>query len=159
MSNPSTVWTQLSLPNPAAGSIPFVTSDNATVVTDVLNFMYSGGLSSLNAGTFSGQAPYQLTVFGGLRVGYTDSRTDPANPITINKCSGRVRILAAGFSLVVNCSYCTLNSMVILSKHGVALTATPPHSVTIGPGYFTINLEVAAAGNIDFDFFVINRYP
>lgn len=41
MGNPSTVWAQLSMPNPPAGSVPFVASDNVTIITDVTNFNYN----------------------------------------------------------------------------------------------------------------------
>jgi hypothetical protein len=37
---PSTIWAVLSTPNPAAGGVPFVYSDNATVKTDVLNYWW-----------------------------------------------------------------------------------------------------------------------
>jgi hypothetical protein len=48
MSNPSTVWAQLALPNPAVGGVPFVGSDGATILIDVLNFYWSAGNAQLS---------------------------------------------------------------------------------------------------------------
>lgn len=49
MSNPSTIWATLSLPNPASGSIPFVDTDNASIITDVTHFKYIATAQQLYA--------------------------------------------------------------------------------------------------------------
>lgn len=158
MTNPSTVWTQLSIPNPPAGSIPFVTTDGATIVTDVLNFMYSQGLSTLVDNT--GQKPYQLTVYGGLRVAYDNKVLLAPAPPTINKPSGRVRIKAGDLSILVTCSYCTVTSMVIVTQWGVDNTDAFAKTLVVfpGAGYFILSLPAVAAHDVDFDFLVVNRY-
>ena len=51
MTNPSTIWSQLSMPNPAAGSVPFVFTDNATIVADVLNLWWNQAARQLSVGT------------------------------------------------------------------------------------------------------------
>lgn len=51
VANPSTIWAQLSLPNPASGAIPFVNTDNVTIATDVLNFYYNSLTHQLSVDT------------------------------------------------------------------------------------------------------------
>lgn len=43
----SNVWTQLSLPNPPAGSVPFVWTDNTTISIDPAGFNYNSTTQNL----------------------------------------------------------------------------------------------------------------
>lgn len=44
----SSIWTQLTLPNPPAGSVPFVYTDNTTIAADPTNFNYDSSSAYLN---------------------------------------------------------------------------------------------------------------
>jgi hypothetical protein len=60
MSNPNLIWASLSIPNPAKGSIPFVDIDNASIITNVLNFYWDGILNQLSVqtgGDYTGTDP------------------------------------------------------------------------------------------------------
>lgn len=152
MTNPSTVWAQLALPNPPAGSLPFVSSDGATIVTDVLNLMYSGGLSSY-AGS---QAPLQLTVFGGVRVGYSDTTAVPGAAV-INKPAGRVKIAAGQTTLVVTSSYAFATSIIrlIIETADATLTRCIPVPAA---GSFTITGNAAATAAVTISFTIENVF-
>lgn len=57
MANPSTVWASLAVPNPAQGGVPFVYTDNATMIIDVLNLFWNQtglGLTVRGAGDNAG---------------------------------------------------------------------------------------------------------
>lgn len=93
MTNPSNVWTQLSLPNPPAGAVPYVDTDNASIVTDVLNFNYFASAHELFAKYYQGDtlgtvAPlagtigeYLSAMVAGGTVGLTNAT--PANITSI----------------------------------------------------------------------------
>jgi hypothetical protein len=54
-SNPSLVWGTLAVPNPAQGGIPFIYTDNATPVIDVLNLFWNQLSHLLSIGTSGDQ--------------------------------------------------------------------------------------------------------
>jgi len=66
MANPSTVWAQLSLPASPVGSIPFVTYDTVTVVTDVQYFWYNQTAHQLSV---QGNNPYASGASAGDQTG------------------------------------------------------------------------------------------
>lgn len=74
MSNPSTIWAQLSLPAAAAGSIPFVDTDNETITTDVTNLAYNVTSGYLNVFGFSSYVAIGLV--------YGDQGKNVITPIT-----------------------------------------------------------------------------
>lgn len=152
MTNPSTVWTQLSMPNPPQASIPFVTTDGATIVTDVLNFFYSQGLSAL----IGSQAAYQLTVAGGLRIGYSDTTGTPG-AVTINKPAGRVKLAAGQTNLVVTSSYAFATSIIKLQIETADATYTRCIPVPAA-GSFSINGNAAATGAVTITFTIQNVF-
>ena len=152
MSNPSTVWAQLSLPLLPAGSIPFVTIDQQTIVTDVGNFQYL----PLDYGSFSGsQLPYQLTVTNGLRVSYT-SISLASTTYTINKPSGRIKVPQGQSTVTVTSNCCFATSMILLSfqtgDNIISLYAVIP-----ADGSFVVAFGGAAGVDITFDFLIVNR--
>lgn len=92
------------------------------------------------------------TGFGALFLDYTNTATIGA--VTINKASGRVRIAAAGTSVVVT------NSLVTAATHVFAVASTADAtarvtSVVPAAGSFTIN-TVAVTAETTFDFLVIS---
>lgn len=152
MSNPSTVWTQLSLPNPSQGSLPYVDTDGVSVVTDVVNYFYSQGLAQLSGSI----CPYQLTVYGGVRVGYTDATATPG-AATINKTVGRVKIAAGQSTLVVTSSYCFATSIVQLQLETADATLTRA-IVTPTAGGFIITGNAVATAAVTVNFLITNVY-
>lgn len=56
MGNPSTIWSQLSLPLSAAGSVPYVDSDGITIVTKVSYFWFNPLSYQLSVGTQGDQS-------------------------------------------------------------------------------------------------------
>jgi hypothetical protein len=155
MSNPSTIWATLSLPNPPVGSIPFVFTDNATIVTDVSNFAYA----QLGATLTGSQCAYQLTVAGGLRINYQDVTNQTATIYTINKVAGRLKIPNGASSVVVNNSYCFITSFIILQIEGTDGTVTRVYPLASN-GSFEIeaNGSVASAGGLQVTFTIINVF-
>lgn len=154
MSNPSTIWSQLALPNPPVGSIPFVFTDGATIVTDVVNFFYTQAGVTL-AGTLQNS---QLTVAGGLRESYTDTTTTPG-AVTVNKPAGRSKIAAGQSTLVVTCAFCFLSSIVGINIEGGAFDATATRfQVTPGAGSFTVTFNAAATAAVTFSWDILNVY-
>lgn len=154
MSNPSTIWAQLSLPNPAVGSVPFVFTDGATIVTDVVNFFYTqAGLSSYAVG----QVPYQLTVAGGIREAYTDTTSAPGAAI-INKPAGRIKIAAGQTSVVITNNCCFTTSIVRAEIEGTFDATAKSLQVTPAAGGFTITLNAACTAAVVVSFHIINVF-
>jgi len=147
---PSNVWAALALPYPPIGSIPFVDSDGQSIRTDVQHFLYTY-LGSENA--TDGTKPYQLTAFGGLRIGYTDAFAIVGTP-TINKPSGRVKI-PTGFSTVqVICSYSRADSVILVfAEFPDTLNRL---TVVASLGSFIINGNVAASTDLPIKFIIFN---
>lgn len=152
--NPSTVWTQLSSPSSPIGSIPFVSSDAVTPITDVVNFFYQiAGL------TLSGSIKdSQLTVAGGLRENYTDTTAVPG-AAAVNKPAGRAKMAAGQSSVVITNSYCTATSIINITIEGAAFDATATRvQVTPGAGTFTVTFNAAATAAITFAWDIINVF-
>lgn len=90
--------------------------------------------------------------FKGVYLDYTNTATVGA--VTINKPSGRVRIAAAGTSVVVT------NSLVTAASHVFAVSSTADATARVtdvvpGAGSFTIR-TVATNAETTFDFMVVN---
>jgi hypothetical protein len=154
MTNPSTVWAQLALPNPAVGSLPFVDTDGASIITDVLNLFYTKAGASLSGSLQNSQ----LTVAGGLRETYSDTTGVPG-AATINKPAGRVKMAAGQTSLVVTNSYCFATSIVNAQIEGAAFDATATRlQVTPGAGTFTITFNAAATAAVVISFDILNVF-
>lgn len=91
MSNPSLVWAQLSIPNPAAGSIPYVDTDNASIITDVLNLNYFTSSHELFAKYYQGDTLGTVAPLAGSIGEYqvtTGAVVALVNNTTINANSG-----------------------------------------------------------------------
>ncbi len=142
MANPSTVWAQLAIPNPANGSIPFVSSDGITIVTDVLHFSYDG--TSLNLA-------YKL------KLGYSQIALG-ATTVTCNSTTGRVSLPAGQSVLTVNNSQITANSMVFTQVESQDATATFVKSVAVNPTLqtVTITMNAAATAAVNLAFLLVN---
>ena len=153
MSNPSTIWAQLAIPNPPIGGVPFVFTDNATIVTDTVNFNYTQLGASLS-GTLQN---YQLTVYGGFRIAYSDTTSIPG-AATINKPAGRVKIAAGASTVVVTNAYCFASSIVQVQLEAADATLTRA-IVTPANGSFTITGNAAATTATQVTFVVTNVIP
>lgn len=152
MSNPSTIWSTLALPNPASGSIPFVDTDNATLITDVVDFAFEkAGITHT-----SSKVDNQITVANGTRKAYSDTTSVPGNA-TINKTAGRVRIATGASGVIVTCSAAFITSIINLQLENndanlVRVWVTP------GNGTFTITGNANAAAPVNVTFNITNVY-
>lgn len=156
MSNPSTVWAQLSLPASPVGAIPFVFTDGVTIMVDPTNFKYTQAADTL-LGTSSYLA-YQLTIANGIRVSYADTTATPG-AATINKIAGRVRFAAAASALVVTNSNVFATSIIIPVIEGAFdATATRVQVSAQANGSFTLTLNAAATAPLTVSFVIINVY-
>lgn len=154
MTNPSTVWTQLAMPNPAMSSIPFVATDNASIITDVLNFNYTSGLAPLT-GT---NAAFQLTAAGGVRYSYLDLSAAPAVAVTVNKTAGRIAIPAGSRTVVVTCPGYAFPSSFIqcqIETQDATLTSVIPIPAL---GSFQIQGNANATGIVKVSYVVDNVF-
>ena len=151
MSNPSTVWASLSLPLSPVGSIPFVSTDQATIVTDVGKFKYTPGGVALNG---DGDEWYQLFVQNGLRFGY-QSNVSIASDVTMNIISGRIRIPSGDASKTVINELCVQSSIVLLQLESLDATLTQVIA-ECSPGYFTIAGNAAASSPVNVSWIIFN---
>lgn len=88
-----------------------------------------------------------------LYVDFTNTATIGA--VTINKASGRVRIAAAGTSVVVTNSLATVASHIFCNVSTNDATALGCR-VQAAAGSFTIRTNVATTATTDIDFFIVN---
>lgn len=155
MSNPSTIWTQLSLPNSPAGSIPFVDyADDTSILTDVINFFYTLAGAPLSGSIQNAQ----LTVAGGLRETYSDTTSVPG-AATINKPAGRIKMAAGQSSIVVTNQYCFATSIVKVNIEGASFDATATRfQVTPAAGSFTVTFNAPSTAAIVLSFDVLNVF-
>lgn len=158
MTNPSTIWTQLSLPSSPVGSIPFVDIDLVSIVTDVTNFFYTSLTATLPLTAGSSQYYNQLTVLNGLRQGYTDVTAATATPVTINKAAGRIKLAAGTSSFVVNSTLCFANSLIFLQLETNDATLTRVMLTAKAAGTFTITGNANSTGAVIVEFFILNVY-
>lgn len=142
MGNPSTIWAQLSMPNPPSGSVPFVLSDGVTIGTDVLNFSYNN--STLD-----------LTVTNGV-VPDSFPNTGLASPVTVNHLIGTVTIAIGTSATVVNCALLRAGAKVFLQRRTTDTTAVQLATTNVGVGTFTITSNANATAAFNVDFWVIN---
>lgn len=150
----STVWAQLSAPDPAEGSIPFVDTDDISIITDVLNFSYVG--PNVTPDATKGEMASQLFVRNGVRVAYADSSAAPGAAV-INKPSGRAAIAVGAASVVITSDKCRATSMVSVSLETNDATLTSVKSVIPADGSFTVTGNAAATAAVKFSFNIINR--
>ena len=154
VANPSTVWTQLSVPNPASGSVPFIDTDNATPITDVLNFAYTSTSFSLPQDT---RLAGQLTISAGLRVDFTDTSAVPSTVGAMNKIAGRIAIPAGQQAVTITNTFCFLSSLVQVQLENNDTTLTHV-SVSPANGSFTVTGNAAATGIVKMNFNIINVF-
>src|SRR6185503_9787324 len=95
----SAIWAQLATPGLAAGCIPYVYTDNATIVVDSQNFVWD-------------QALFRLLVANGLAVNLVDKSTVPgAN--TVNRNMGRCAIAVGASSVVITNTMAAVGDVVL----------------------------------------------
>lgn len=151
----SSIWGVLADPLSGVGVIPFVDTDGVTITIDATNFIYMSGTDTRNStGTYK---PYQLTIGGGLRVGYQDTTATPG-AATINKPAGRAKFAAAASSIVITNSYCTSTSMIRATLEASDATASYIKSIVPGTGSFTVTLNAACTAALPFSFDILNVF-
>lgn len=137
----SNVWTQLTLPNPPSGSVPFVFTDNVTISCDVTNFSYD-------------LTNFRLLIANGLKIAYTDTSAVPG-AATINKSAGRVKIAAGQTVLVVTNSLVAAGDIVDVNIE--TLDATFNRVISIASaGMITITGNAAATAAVTMSF-ILNK--
>lgn len=162
MGNPSSFWTQLALPNPPSGSIPWVDSDNASISVDFQNFYYSGPIADPTV--FSSTDPRastsifdsQLTVKNGVRRHYLDTSAAPGNAVA-NATAGRSAFAAGASVVTITDSYVTATSLIDAQLETADATLNRL-IVTPGPGSFTVTGNANATGITKFNWKVDNVY-
>lgn len=143
MANPSTIWGSLATPNPASGSVPFIASDNATIITDVINFAYD-------------QINKQLIVTNGISPDVQLNQAGMASPVTVNHVAGRVSMAAGSNTILINNSLVTVNSIIFIQQRALDATATQFRIAGQGAGVFSITANTNATAQIIIDFMIIN---
>lgn len=141
MANPSTIWAQLALPNPPAGSVPYVLSDGATIGTDVLNFFYDPNLTILHI-------KQGIAQFGIIQTGVVG----PVTPYS----AGRVTLRAGQSSLVFTCTPAVSGDLLSINPRSLDATATRIIGAVTGPSQITITANAAATAAVDVEFIVIH---
>lgn len=157
MSNPSLIWATLSAPNPAAGSIPFILSDSASVGIDATEFYYSGPAAAPNFALSGSEIAAQLTVFGGVRVKFTDA-SGVAGNANISTPAGRVKFVAGTNSLVVTNPCCFATSIIKCGIEGAFDATAKRIQATPGNGSFTLTLDANATGTPVASFEITNVF-
>lgn len=141
MANPSTIWAQLAMPNPPAGSVPFVLSDGATIGTDVLNLNYNS-TSKI------------LMVSNGIEVNNQTNQQGVVSPITVNHAMGRATIKAGTSNVTVNNSTITAGDECFIQRRNSDATAVQL-SATTGAGVITITSNANATVDVNITFMIV----
>lgn len=160
MGNPSTVWADLALPNPPVGSIPFVYTDGASIVTDVIDFFFqslTAPVPVVSNVALLGILPAQLTILNGIRKAYSDTTGVPGAAV-INKTAGRVKFAAGQTTLVVTCNCCTATSIISAQLEGAFDATAKKINVTPGVGTFTLTLDAACTAAVTATFNITSVY-
>lgn len=147
MSNPSTVWTALSLPTSPVGSIPFVDTDGVTIITDVANFFYNDTGSTLN-NTFNNQ----LKAIGGLAVKFTDSTSAPVNPAFHLTVAGRAKFVGTQVSQTISNPRCLATSLVLV----VLERNDPTIGMSVIPANGSFTVYTTSNAGVTFSYFILN---
>lgn len=144
VTNFSMIWTQLASPFQAAGGVPFVATDNASITMDVTNFFYDPINFILNV--TNGVAPYSF-----------NANTLPS-PVTNNRPAGIITMAAGTSSVVVNCSAAkgSAASLVFAQRRNNDATATLLAVNVTGPGQFTVTANANTTNAMNISYFVLN---
>lgn len=133
----STIWAALASPNSAAGSIPFVDVDGATITTDVLNLSYS-------------KVTQDLTVTNGF-VPDSFPNTGTPSPVNVNHLYGTVSMAVGTSTVVVNCPLIRAGAKVFVQRQATDTTAVQiAANITVGSFTITANANATAAFNIEY---------
>jgi len=158
MSNPSTIWTQLSLPYSPIGSLPFVDVDGVTINTDVLNFYYTNAtMAAQNTGTsrFAGQ----VTAAGGFRQNGINLTAAPAVNVNLSAPAGKISIPIGSSTCQVTNSFVAAGAVVLCQLESADATLTRI-TVSVNPvgGQFTISGNANATAVARVSFVVLNIF-
>ena len=134
----------------------FYVAGSSFGVTYAGTLIISSNVSALAFGLTSGTIDIGFPLGSGRRLYIDYTNTGTVGAVTINKATGTVKIAAAGTSVVVTNSLCTVASHFaapnIRTVDGTAKSAT----ITPAAGSFTITLNAAATGQVDIDFIMVN---
>lgn len=155
MSNPSTIWSQLSLPLSPIGSLPFVDIDGVSIITDVLNFFYTSGTATISQ---VGQLANQITVKNGMRIKLTDISAVPGNGV-IATIAGRAAFIAGGAAaVVISGTPAVVGDIINVHKEFVDATLLTFVATVTAPGVITFTANAAATAKAVFSYSIQKVY-
>lgn len=138
----SNVWTQLTLPNPPSGAVPFVFTDNTTIAADPSNFNYSS-------------VTQNLTVTNGLLVTHGDTTAVPAAVITQNFIAGRFKVPAGVTTVTINCNLAAVGDIVNVNFETTDTTFTRAAAWVSAAGVIMVTGNGAATATPVLTFTII----
>lgn len=147
------IWADPTGSGTTPGVVQYTDIDGVTQTYDAVNFIYSSPTNPALTGTM---CPYQLTMFGGFRVGYSDTTNVGGNSV-INKAAGRIKMAAATTSITVTSSYCFASSVVAVNLETADATATR-FIVVPAAGSFTVTFNAASTGAVNLSFTITNVF-
>lgn len=157
MSNPSTIWSQLSLPNSPIGSTPYVDIDGVSIVTDVLNYFYQSATAALPA-TAVGLLANQLTIKNGVRIRYTDISGIPGNGVAAT-IAGRAAFALGTLAVSITGAPVVVGDIIELNLESLDATLTRAIAVCTVAGTITITGNANATAIAKFSYFINKVYP
>jgi hypothetical protein len=140
----SNVWTQLTLPNPPSGAVPFVWTDNASISAAPLDFNYD---------YVSGV----LKVVNGLKLALVDTTLTPVAAVTINHAAGRIQIAAGQTVVTVTNTLAAVGDIVIGVVETWDATLIRVKAIA-GAGTITVTGNAAATAATNISFVLIKTY-
>lgn len=135
----SSVWAQLTLPNPPIGSVPFVFTDGATIAADVTNFMWD-------------QVNFTLFATNGFKQKHGDITANPGVAGTINFTSGRFKLSAGQAVFTLTDAFAAIGDIIFTTLETVDATLTRVFGLCSVGGQivFTGNANCTGAVTISF---------
>lgn len=157
----------LEIGSQTVSSTPFIDFHSGAVAVDYdARLIAAGGIGVVAGGTLAldalafraqnnGVTDLGVSAIGFKRLYMDYTNTATVGAVTINKAAGRVRIAAAGSSVVVTNSLVTAASKVFCTIATNDATAVLKNVVPAA-GSFTITLNAATTAETAIDFFVVN---
>lgn len=157
MGNPSTIWSQLSLPLSPVGSLPFVDIDGVSIITDVLNFFYTSGTATIPS-TAVGQLANQLTVKNGIRQHYIDNSAIPGNGVAAST-AGRAAFAIGAAVVAISGAPVIPGDIIEVNLETMDATLTRAVAVCTVAGTITITGNANATAKATFSYIINKVYP
>lgn len=135
----SNVWAALALPNPPAGAVPFVFTDNTTIACAALDFNFDA-------------AEARLTITNGIEQTYADISSVPGIAGVINNSCGRFAVAAASAVFTLSNSLAEVGDIVLTQQETFDSTWITATAVVTLAGVITVSSSAPATGNTNITF-------